>query len=248
MTERADVLIHKLGLAKSRTNAALLISQSLVTADGKTVKKPSEMICETAVIEIKEGACPYVSRGGLKLEEAICKFGIDVSGVVAVDIGASTGGFTDCLLKHGAKKVYAVDVGVGQLDGKIKDNPSVVSMEKTNARTLEKSSIPEQAELVVMDVSFISQALIYPAVSRLLNEGGLFVSLVKPQFELGKNAVGRGGIVKNADEKIKGLIKQLEETANIYGLKLVSTVKSPIKGGDGNVEYLALFRRDKVEL
>ncbi len=171
MAERADVLISRLGLAKSRTHAVSLIKDGLVYADGKPVSKPSQLLEENSVVTVAEGGCPYVSRGGLKLQAALLHFGIDVTGLTAVDIGASTGGFTHCLLNAGAKRVYAVDVGIGQLAESLKNDSRVISLEKINARNLDKSLFSDEIHIAVMDVSFISQTLIYPSVSSLLAPG-----------------------------------------------------------------------------
>jgi len=241
MAERADVLISRGRFAKSRTHAASLIRDGLVFADGKPVLKPSQLLEEAAVITVAEGGCPYVSRGGLKLQAALEHFCVDVNGLTAVDIGASTGGFTHCLLSHGAKKVYAVDVGTGQLAEPLKSDSRVVSLEKINARNLDKSLFSDVIHIAVMDVSFISQALIYPAVSSLLTSGGRLITLIKPQFELGKQALNRHGVVRDAENRFPALKESLFQAADAAGLTMLDTIKSPIQGGDGNTEYLALF-------
>ncbi len=245
MPKRADSLLFELGLAKSRTHASTLIKQGLVSADGVLVKKPSELIGEDCKIEIADGGCPYVSRGGLKLEKALDFFGVDVKDAVCVDIGASTGGFTHCLLTRGAKKVYAVDVGFGQLDKLIEGDSRVVSIEKVNARTLDKSLFCDTIDIAVMDVSFISQTLIYPAISGIIKENGLLVTLIKPQFELGQQALNRQGIVRELNKHYPALIQKITEIARQNGLSLACVTESPITGGDGNKEYLALFEKKK---
>lgn len=183
----------------------------------------------------------FVSRGGLKLLAALSQWEIHPLGLVCADIGASTGGFTDCLLQHGAEKVYAIDSGTDQLHPSLKENANVVSMENVNARFLDESYV-SPVDLVVMDVSFISQRLLYPAVCKILKEGGTFVSLVKPQFEVGRENIGSGGIVKS--EKVRlACIEDLRQAGEKYGLCLLDTMESPITGGDGNVEYLAHWKK-----
>ncbi len=241
MAERADVLISRLGLAKSRTHAVSLIKDGLVYADGKPVSKPSQLLEENSVVTVAEGGCPYVSRGGLKLQAALLHFGIDVTGLTAVDIGASTGGFTHCLLNAGAKRVYAVDVGIGQLAESLKNDSRVISLEKINARNLDKSLFSDEIHIAVMDVSFISQTLIYPSVSSLLAPGGRLITLIKPQFELGRQALNRHGVVRDAEKRFPALKESLRQAAASAGLTMTDTMKSPISGGDGNIEYLALF-------
>lgn len=237
---RLDILCVSLGFAESRTKSKNMILEGKVSVNGKTVKKPSELVDENAEINVSLCECEYVSRGALKLEGALDSFNIEVKDMVAADIGASTGGFTQVLINRGARQVFAVDVGTNQLHPSIKSRENVVSMEQTNARELTKESFPEEIDLVVMDVSFISQTLIYPAVSRFLKKGGIFVSLVKPQFEVGRENVGKGGIVKNEKlyEKVKEKIKTEAEK---FGLTLSGYTNSPIEGGDGNREFLACF-------
>jgi 23S rRNA (cytidine1920-2'-O)/16S rRNA (cytidine1409-2'-O)-methyltransferase len=237
---RLDVLCVSLGLTESRTKSKSLIENGHVSVDGKVIKKPSEKVDENANVSISFPEENYVSRGAFKLKGALCGFNIDVCGLVAVDIGASTGGFTQILLENGIKKVYAVDVGKNQLHKKIRENEKVISMEETNARELTEDSFDDSVSLVVMDVSFISQTLIYPAVSRILKKGGIFVSLVKPQFEVGKENIGKGGIVKN--EKLYAKLEEKIKDASLeHGLELKGYMPSPIEGGDGNKEFLAFF-------
>ncbi len=237
---RLDLLCTSLGFAESRTRSKNLILEGKVSVNGKTVTKPSELVDEYAEITVSQCDCEYVSRGALKLEGALDSFNVDVKDMIATDIGASTGGFTQVLINRGVKKVFAVDVGTNQLHPIIKSKENVISMEKTNARELTKDSFPEEIDLVVMDVSFISQTLIYPAISRFLKKGGIFVSLVKPQFEVGRENVGKGGIVKNKKlyEKVK---EKIETEAEKFGLTLSGYTDSPIEGGDGNREFLAYF-------
>ena len=237
---RLDVLCVTLGISESRTKSKNLILEGKVTVNGKVVTKPSELVDENASVFATFSEETFVSRGAFKLKHALSQFNIDVNSKIAVDIGASTGGFTEVLLKNGASKIYAIDVGTNQLHPKIKASPYVVSMEKTNARELKKDDFFEAVDIVVMDVSFISQTLIYPAVSRILEKNGIFISLVKPQFEVGKENIGKGGIVKN--EKLYISLKdKIHSEALKYGLELLGYIPSPIEGGDGNKEFLAYF-------
>lgn len=238
---RADQYLVSIGLCESRTKAQKAIEEGRLYVNGKNVKKSAADISESDSAELRGEDMPFVSRGGLKLLGAINTFGIDVSGLTAVDIGASTGGFTDCLLQHGAKKVYAVDCGNGQLHKKIKEDKRVVNIENFNARELTAETLGEKCDIAVMDVSFISQTLLYGAVKSAVKDGGLLVSLIKPQFEAGKGAVGRGGIVK--DKKIHvSVIKKIIGAAAESELCALGLAVSPIEGGDGNTEYLALFK------
>lgn len=243
---RLDVLCVTSGLAESRTKAKNLITEGRVSVNGKIEKKPALLVDEDSTVSISASSEDYVSRGALKLKHALEQFNIDVKNAVAVDIGASTGGFTEVLLQNGIRKVYAVDVGKGQLHSKIKGNPRVISMEETNARTLSESDFPDTVSVVVMDVSFISQTLIYPSVFKILKENGIFVSLVKPQFEVGRENVGKGGIVKN--EKLYAQLKEkIKDSATQNGLELSGYIPSPIEGGDGNREFLAYFIKRRTE-
>ncbi len=237
---RLDILCVTKGFIESRTKSKNLILSGRVSVNGKIIKKPSELVCVEDEINVLPSEDDYVSRGALKLKHALSSFNITAKDAVAVDIGASTGGFSQILLENGAKKIYAVDVGQGQLHPKIKNDKRVISMEQTNARELDKNSFIDNISMIVMDVSFISQTLIYPAVSSVLTKNGVFVSLVKPQFEVGKENIGKGGIVKN--EKLFDFVKnKIETTAHEYGLELMGYIPSPITGGDGNKEFLAYF-------
>jgi len=205
-----------------------------VLVDGKTMTKPGTKVAADAEIEIKEGL-PYVSRGGLKLEAALNAFDVEVEGAVAADIGASTGGFTDCLLQHGAKRVYAIDVGYGQLAWKLRKDPRVVVMERINVRYLE--SLPEPIDLATVDVSFISLRLVLPPIMRLLKPRGQIIALIKPQFEAGPEKVGRGGVVR--DPKVhRSVLTEFLRWALGRGLAVRGLIRSPIKGAAGNVEFL----------
>ena len=242
---RIDIYLFSGGFAKSREAARKSIEAGLVYVDGKQVIKPSEKVDETVSHQIEyKNSIPYVGRGGLKLEAALDAFSVDPADDVCIDIGASTGGFTDCLLQRGAQKVYAVDSGRDQLDRDLKENSRVVSLEGVNARYLDFNIIPEQADLVVMDVSFISQTLIYPSVSKLLKEDGLAVTLIKPQFECGREAIGKGGIVKKPEQRMSA-VRKVAYAAEACGLYLIDLINSPILGGDGNAEYLGLFSKTR---
>ena len=238
---RADIFLHIAGYAKSRSNAAAIISRG-VTVNGVKITKPAQNVPEAESYDVViSDPDKYVSRGGLKLEAALDLFGVSPKWLHCIDLGASTGGFTDCLLQRGASLVYAIDVGHGQLDERLAADKRVISMEGVNARSLTKNDV-EQCPLAVSDLSFISQSLIYDAVCDILCDGGLFISLIKPQFEAGKENVGKGGIVK--DKKIhKKVIEKLFTCAIQKGLSPKGLIPSPIKGSDGNTEYLALFEK-----
>lgn len=240
---RIDRYLFEKGLAKSRTRASAMISEGCVTVNGIHVKKPSFDVCESDMVEICGEVLRYVSRGGLKLEKAIAVFGIDVSNKVAIDIGASTGGFTDCLLQNGCAKVYAIDSGSNQLDPSLAAQNVVISMENCNARYLTVDDIGELCDIAVCDLSFISQTLLHHVIASLLKPNGIFISLIKPQFEVGRERLGKGGIVK--DEKNRQYaIEKVVMSANSCGLALQGVIPSPITGGDGNTEYLAYFIRN----
>ena len=239
---RADVFLYSRGFAKSRTHAAELIKSGILI-NGKKVAKPSSDIAEdTSDSEVQiTNPSKFVSRGGLKLEAALAVFAINVTDLTALDVGASTGGFTDCLLKRGAKKVYAVDVGHDQLDKSLINDPRVINLEGINARSMTAEMIGRgDFPLAVSDVSFISQTLIYDSVYNLLSENGMFVSLIKPQFECGKQNLASGGICKDKKIHIK-VISELFERSAECGLFPAALTRSPITGGDGNTEYLVCF-------
>ncbi|MBR2635161.1 MAG: TlyA family RNA methyltransferase [Clostridia bacterium] len=239
---RIDVYLVQKGFTESRSLAAALIRSGAVSVNGKICTKPALEVAEGAEISLAESPLTrYVSRGGLKLEAALEAWGYDPKGRVCADIGSSTGGFTDCLLQRGAAKVYAVDSGSDQLHPSLRERSEVVVMENVNARHLTREDL-EAVDLAVMDVSFISQTLLYPAVMRILKEDGVFISLIKPQFEVGKAHLGGGGIVRSRAAR-EAVPKKIAEAAEKNGLKLEKTMLSPIQGGDGNVEYLAYFTR-----
>ena len=238
---RIDVFLVENGFCESRSRAARLISEGKVILDGKSVTKASlDVSGDGHSIEITEEE-RYVGRGGLKLEGAISRFGISVVGKRCIDVGASTGGFTDCLLQNGAAHVCAVDSGRGQLHKRLLDDVRVTSLEGFNARELDPESFGH-FDIAVMDVSFISQTLIHRPLSGVLREGALFISLIKPQFEAGKSALGKGGIVKNASDRYAAILRVIE-SASACGFSLEGVMRSPIDGGDGNREYLAVFKR-----
>ncbi len=235
--KRLDVRMTELGYAESRQKAQAVIMSGLVFVDGKRVDKCGAAVADDAKIEVRGKTLPYVSRGGLKLEKAMQTWPIQLEGVTAMDCGASTGGFTDCMLQNGAQKVYAVDVGYGQLDWKLRSDPRVVCMERTNARYLTKEQIPEPLDFVSVDVSFISLGLILPALRPLLAENAQLVCLVKPQFEAGKGKVGKKGVVRDPAVHLE-VLEQFLTHAAASGLTVRGLTYSPIRGPEGNIEYL----------
>ncbi len=240
---RADVLIALYGHAPSRTLAAKLIAEGRVFADGEAVKKPSQPLAEFCRIEVKDSPLTrYVSRGGLKLEEALKRFSLEVEGLTCLDVGASTGGFTDCLLKHGAARVYAVDVGTAQLHPSLRFDPRVLCMENTNAKTLTPADFPVPPQFAVMDVSFVGQSVFYPILAGLLPVGAGVVTLVKPQFEVGREYVGKNGVVKN-EKAVQRCVDTLGLLARRAGWERLGLCDSPITGGDGNREFLQYLKR-----
>ena len=246
MKERLDVLLVNNGLAESREKAKRTIMAGLVTVDGKLEDKPGSRFDIDSEVAVKGRECPYVSRGGLKLEKAINDWGVSCEGAVCVDMGASTGGFTDCMLQHGASKVYAIDVGYGQLDYKLRTDPRVINMEKTNIRYLDTSLIEEPVDLISIDVSFISVKHMLPVAAAVLADDGMILCLVKPQFEAGKEQVGKGGIVREPaihEEVIRNVISYAGDS----GLYPAALTYSPIKGTKGNIEYLLLLSRKKCD-
>ncbi len=244
---RIDVLMTEAGLAVSRAKAKEMILSGAVTYDGVPVTKPSLDVVQAEKIAVTETSLGrYVGRGGLKLEAALDAFGINVKGAVAIDVGASSGGFTDCLLQRGAAFVYAVDSGRDQLHPRLRSDFRVCSMEGCNARKLRASDLDRVPILAVMDVSFISQTLLYPALRDVMSQGGVLISLIKPQFELDRASLGKGGIVKN--EKLRRrAVARVTDAAEDHGLRLLGVIDSPIAGGDGNIEYLAAFSLPPLE-
>ena len=236
--KRLDVLLTEQGYADSRTKAQSIIMSGLVYVDGQKADKPGVSFAETVSIEVRGAACPYVSRGGLKLEKALRDFGIRPKDYVCSDSGASTGGFTDCLLQQGARKVFAIDVGYGQLDWKIRSDPRVVVMERTNIRYVTPEQLGEKLDLSVVDVSFISLKIVLPVIKTLLKESGQVVCLIKPQFEAGKEKVGKKGVVREKSthrEVLEGFLS----LADSLSFRVLGLTWSPVKGPEGNIEFLA---------
>ena len=239
---RLDQLVFDLGLTESRERAKTTIMAGLVYVNGQKMDKPGMQVPADAKIEVRGDALPYVSRGGFKLEKALQVFPVDPKGMICIDCGASTGGFTDVLLKNGAAKVYAVDVGYGQLAWSIRNDPRVVSMERTNVRYLTADQIPEMLDLAVMDLSFISVRLILPAIHPLLKEDAQVVCLIKPQFEAGREEVGKKGVVRDPNVHLDVLQRFLEFLPSA-GFTALGLDYSPIKGPEGNIEYLGYLRK-----
>ncbi|MEO7673250.1 MAG: TlyA family RNA methyltransferase [Pyrinomonadaceae bacterium] len=240
--ERIDKLLHELGFADSRTKAQALVMAGSVLVGERRVEKPSETFGAEVKIRIK-GDGPesqYVGRGGLKLAEALRHFDIRPNGYVCIDIGSSTGGFTDCLLQNGAAKVVAVDVGTNQLVWSLRQDPRVQVLENTNARNLTAVEIEMKFDLAVMDVSFISVTKLLPVLLPLLTDCGRIITLIKPQFEVGKGEVGKGGIVR-APEKHERVVNEINQFAQEIGLRVTGVIESPILGAAGNKEFLALY-------
>jgi 23S rRNA (cytidine1920-2'-O)/16S rRNA (cytidine1409-2'-O)-methyltransferase len=234
---RLDRLLVDRNLVESRERGQALILAGQVLVNGQKQDKAGALVPADAEIRIIGETLRYVSRGGLKLEAALRDFKISVSGRTALDVGASTGGFTDCLLQNGAAKVYAVDVGYGQMAWKIRQDDRVVVLERINIRAMEPSFIPEQVDIVVIDVSFISLEKVIPSIMKFMKPASDLVALIKPQFEAGKELVGKGGIVRDADAR-NAVVKRIEEFVKGTGLDVIGVIPSPITGQDGNVEFL----------
>lgn len=243
--ERIDTLLVERGLAQSRTKAQALVMAGVVLVDEQLVNKPSEKFPPEATVRLKvsnDSSHDYVSRGGLKLEAALREFHLDPHGLTCLDVGASTGGFTDCLLRHGAHIVVALDVGHNQIDWRLRNDPRVEIREGVNARYLKPEEFDQKFDLVTIDVAFISANRILPAVAPLLSEEGRIITLIKPQFEVGKGEVGKGGIVKDP-AKHQRVVKEVNNAAQALGLTVRGVIESPIQGADGNVEFLALYQK-----
>jgi len=234
---RIDRLLVERGLVESRERAQALIIAGQVLVNERKQNKSGVLVPEDAEIRILGEQLPYVSRGGLKLEAALKKFSVSVEGKTALDVGASTGGFTDCLLQHGCQKVYAVDVGYGQMSWKLRQDPRVVVIERTNIRTMETSCIPGPVALVVIDASFISLKKVIPSIMRFLGPGSELIALIKPQFEVGRELVGKGGIVRDETARAAAVTMITDFILSI-GLDVKGVIPSPIQGQDGNVEFL----------
>jgi 23S rRNA (cytidine1920-2'-O)/16S rRNA (cytidine1409-2'-O)-methyltransferase len=243
--ERVDRLLVERGLAPSRTRAQALVMAGLVLVGEQRVEKPSETYPPDAPLRVRGSEDPasrYVGRGGLKLEKALAEFGVDVTGLACLDVGASTGGFTDCLLQHGARRVVALDVGHNQLAWRLRTDPRVEVREGANARHLRAEDFKELFDLITMDVSFISATKILPALVPLLKEGGRLVVLVKPQFEVGKGEVGKGGVVRDPLQHAR-VVEEVSACARALGLRVRGVTESPVTGADGNREFLALYEK-----
>lgn len=242
-SQRCDVLLVEKGLAPSRTRAQAMIKAGLVFCEGNLIQKTSQLVSCASELEVRGQVCPYVSRGGFKLEKALQEFSVDVAHMTCLDIGASTGGFTDVLLKNGAKMVYALDVGTSQLSDILRNDPRVVVMEQTNARSMTKEMFDTALDLAVMDVSFISIRLILPAVRDTLDLNGSLIALIKPQFEAGKKAIGKNGIVTDRKVHERVLLECIHYAFENQWAVLGLTY-SPITGSDGNIEYLIQLKPD----
>ena len=237
--KRLDVLLVERGFAETRTKAQAIIMSGLVYVAGQKADKPGMSFDETCELEVRGAACPYVSRGGLKLEKALRDFGVNPTGYVCSDSGASTGGFTDCLLQQGAQKVFAIDVGYGQLDWKIRSDPRVVVMERTNVRYVTPEQLGEPLDLSVVDVSFISLRIVLPVIKTFLKEhAGQILCLINPQFEAGKEKVGKKGVVRDPAVH-KEVLDDFVALTKEIGFKILGLTFSPVKGPEGNIEFLA---------
>lgn len=240
--KRLDMLVFEAGFAESREKARALIMSGIIYADNQKADKPGSTYPEDVKLEMRGARPKYVSRGGLKLEKAISSFSLDLTGKTTMDIGASTGGFTDCMLQNGAKKVYSVDVGYGQLDWKLRSDERVVNLERTNVRYITKDHVPDPIEFFSVDVCFISLTLVLPAVRPLLVENAEAVCLIKPQFEAGRGKVGKNGVVR--DKQVHAdVIRKIYDFCLENGFDVLGLEYSPIKGPEGNIEYLIHIRR-----
>lgn len=242
MKERLDVLLTKRNLASSREKAKAVIMSGNVYVDGQREDKPGTAFPEEVKIEVRGHVLPYVSRGGLKLEKALQCFDVSVEGKVCTDVGSSTGGFTDCMLQNGAVKVYAIDVGRGQLDWKLRQDPRVVCMEKTNIRYVSPEDIGEPVEFSSVDVSFISLKKVLPPICEYLTGDGEIVALIKPQFEAGREKVGKKGVVRERSTHLE-VVRSVTEYAREHGFHVKDLTFSPIRGPEGNIEYLVHLKK-----
>ena len=243
---RLDQLVFDLGLTESRERAKTTIMSGLVFVDGQRADKPGMQVSPDVSIEVKGAALPYVSRGGFKLDKALKVFPVDPTAKVCIDCGASTGGFTDVLLKNGAGKVFSVDVGYGQLAWSLRQDERVINMERTNIRYISSEQIPEPIDIAVMDLSFISVKLVLPAVCPLLRDGGELICLIKPQFEAGRDEVGKKGVVRDKNVHL-AVIDGILDFAPSVGMTVMGLDYSPIKGPEGNREYLCFMKKGKFD-
>jgi 23S rRNA (cytidine1920-2'-O)/16S rRNA (cytidine1409-2'-O)-methyltransferase len=242
--ERIDKLLVERGLAESRAKAQAMVMAGVVLVNEQRVEKPSDQFTAYAQIRVKHADDPtsrYVGRGGLKLEAALRHFGLNVQGAICLDVGASTGGFTDCLLQNSAQKVFAVDVGHNQIDWRLRNDPRVEVREGVNARYLQPEAFPDKFDLAVIDVSFISATKVLPAIVPLVRHGGSIVLLIKPQFEVGRGEVGGGGIVRDPAKRLR-VVEEVNAFAVSLGLQMGGVIESPVQGAEGNVEFLALYQ------
>lgn len=246
MKNRLDVVLVERGFFPSREKAKASIMAGIVYVDGQKVDKAGTPVDDQAEIFVKENICPYVSRGGLKLEKALAEFDFHLDHAVCVDIGASTGGFTDCMLQKGAQKVFAIDVGYGQLDWKLRNDSRVINMEKTNIRHLDLDSVDKNIDFISIDVSFISLKLVFPVASKLLGERGSIVCLVKPQFEAGREQVGKKGIVRDKNVH-KEVVENVISYGEANGLYAQGLTFSPVTGAKGNIEYLLHLKKTPAQ-
>ncbi len=230
------------GLVKSRERAKALIMEGKVIVDGNTALKAGSIVSSDADIILRKNDIPYVSRGGLKLEAALNFFNIELSGKTVMDIGCSTGGFTDCALKKDAKKVYAIDVGYGQFDWSLRQNPAIVLLEKTNIRYLDLKLVPDPIDIAFIDVSFISLSKVLPKTLEFLKNNGEVLALIKPQFEIGKGMVEKGGVIKNETKRMS-TVESIRSGAEQTGFKIIGLFESPVRGQKGNIEYFIYLRR-----
>jgi 23S rRNA (cytidine1920-2'-O)/16S rRNA (cytidine1409-2'-O)-methyltransferase len=245
MRERLDKLLVDRGLASTREKARALIMEGKVSVHGVKVTKAGTFVSPDAAVDLRGEEIPYVSRGGVKLEAALKSFGVRVEGKRAMDVGSSTGGFTDCLLQHGAAKIYCIDVGYGQLAWKLRNDPRVTLLERTNIRYLDRERIPELIDIATIDVSFISLVKVVPKVLEFLREGGEIVALIKPQFEVGRGQVGKGGIVRDEDTRLSA-VESIRRAMESLGLETRGVIESPLPGQKGNREYLMYVKKGQA--
>lgn len=247
MKKRLDVLVYEKGFAESREKAKAVIMAGQVYVDNQKADKCGASYDENVKLEVRGGTLPYVSRGGLKLEKAIKEFGLDLNGKTTMDIGASTGGFTDCMLQNGAKKVYAIDVGYGQLAWKLRNDPRVVNLERTNMRKVTREQVPDEIDFFSVDVSFISLRLILPVARELMADNARAVCLIKPQFEAGREKVGKKGVVRDPAVHAE-VVRGIYDFCLQNGFDVLALDFSPIKGPEGNIEYLIYLERSDAPL